>query len=471
VASGEDTIRVFGENDTIAEVEEKIDHNGYEFTVAPNWLTEMPPDMRRELFSRHAPLYPSRAKSDIGPLKDLIGRKTLPASFDWRNYNGHSYIGPIRDQGACGSCYAFGAAAAAEGTYNWAMGYYDDKCVDFSESCIMWCLGGLSEYFWHFYGCAGADWDYMELDAMCNYGIIEESYFPYSMGDPGTCNHWDDPRVAFTSWHRVPCGDIDAIKTAIMNYGVVDAAVYVSSAFLYYSSGIYEDSYTSCWDDPCYYTYTDHAVSLVGWNDNGDADNNGYWILRNSWGTSWGEDGYMRVKYRSARTACEVTYLLYGAGTPMPVPTPTPVPNYVELDASPSESTRGAAVTLSWGCDFAAWDYSGVPLDIYIAVVKDPVVVDSPSSIGEALSGSTVYMFGPGMRSMYRFQGSLDAPTFGNVSFPPLPMTGSTRIAIPANASLAGDYVFAAVFIRRDTRKFARLDGLPVENSNLFTVW
>jgi len=116
--------------------------------------------------------------------------------------------------------------------------------------------------------------------------------------------------TSFDAWHRIPCDNIEAIKTAIMTYGVVDAAVYVGSAFQAYGGGIYEDSRVSCDSSPCYYTSVNHAIALVGWNDNGDPDNEGYWILRNSRGTSWGEDGYMRIKYRSARVACEGTYFV-----------------------------------------------------------------------------------------------------------------------------------------------------------------
>ncbi len=297
----------FADDDTLEEIRAKIEANGYHFTVAHNRVFDMSPRERAAFHSRHpSRLRHGRNGEDVGPLKDVLGRVALPTRFDWRNVGGHSYIGPVRDQGGCGSCYAFGACAAAEGTYNYANNLVDAACADFSESFVIWCLGSLAEYSAHFGGCSGADFDYMELQALVDRGVCSESAFPYSESDPGGCTHWDDPLVRFANWYRVPCGDIDAIKTAIMTYGVVDAAVTVSSAFDAYSGGIYEDSSTACYSDPCYYTPTNHAIALVGWDDA-----EGVFILRNSWNTGWGEGGYMRISYHAARVACEVTYLVY----------------------------------------------------------------------------------------------------------------------------------------------------------------
>ena len=242
--------------------------------------------------------------------------KYNPISFDWRNVNGHSYIGAIRDQGNCGSCYAFGALASAEGVYNIATGNFDDNCVDFSESFLIWCLGGMSQYNDHFYGCDGADWDYAELTALMNEGIFLESDFPYTTAAPGICPLSGDPPVGFLEWGRIPCGDIEAMKAAIATYGVMDVAVYVSSNFNNYTTGVFVDENTSCNFDPCYSNNgTNHAVSLVGWGHNDIAGD--YWILRNSWGSSWGENGYMRIGVSSARVSCEATYLIYGPRPPI----------------------------------------------------------------------------------------------------------------------------------------------------------
>jgi C1A family cysteine protease len=308
----------FEPGDTLDEIRAKIKQNGYQFTADHNWVFDMPAEEKQKFLSRRPPLSPKfpEASEDIGPLAQHIGEKQLPSSFDWRNYNGYSYIGPIRDQGTCGSCYAFGACAAAEGTYNWAYGKYDANCADFSESYIMWCLGRLSQYNSHFFGCDGADYTYSEVEALTAEGVANETDFPYTTSDPGSCTHWGNPTTVFDSWHRIVCNDIEAIKTAIMTYGVVDAAVYVGRAFDAYSGGIYEDTKTSCNANPCYYATTNHAVALVGWDDNGG---DGYWILRNSWGaTDWGENGYMRIKYTSARVACEAVYLTLGSDSSCP---------------------------------------------------------------------------------------------------------------------------------------------------------
>ncbi|MCB8964975.1 MAG: fibronectin type III domain-containing protein [Bacteroidales bacterium] len=277
--------------------------------------------------------------------------KSLPTSFDWRSYNGHSYIGGVRNQGNCGACYAFGASACAEGTYNFAMGKYDSNTADFSEAYIAWCLGSMSAYSSHFNGCGGADYTYSELTALCEVGAINESYFPYVDSENQSCPSAASsaPKTKFSNWYRVGCSDIDAIKTAIMTYGVVDAAVYATTAFSNYSGGIYTDSYTTCSSSPCYNTPTNHAIALVGWGY--DATYGDYWILRNSWGTTWGENGYMRIKATSARVACSVCYMVYEGGSTINPPTVST--NSVSSVATTS-AVGGGNVTANGGATVTA---------------------------------------------------------------------------------------------------------------------
>jgi len=306
--------KIFKLNEPLENIRSKIEQNEFNFTVDHNWVYDMTPEEKEKFFSRKKGtkyFLPARKK-----LKSLSS-ETLPESFDWRNVNGKSYIGDVRNQSDCGSCYAFGAASAAEGVYNYANGLTDENCADFSEAYIMWCLGSYGDYGDHFSGCDGADYEYAELEALTKNGILLESEFPYQIYDPGSCPYSAAPDITLDSWGRTDCNDIDAMKSAIMTYGVMDAAVYVTDAFTAYAGGVFEDDNNSC--PECEYTNSNHAIALVGWNDNGDAENSGYWILRNSWGSSWGENGYMRIKYRSAAVSCSGTYLVY-EGDPINVP-------------------------------------------------------------------------------------------------------------------------------------------------------
>ena len=341
----------FEPEDTLEDIRAKIEHNGYNFTVDHNWVYDMSTEEKREFFTRHTPLFPkpSDGYGGVGPLAKHLGERQLPSSFDWRDYNGHSYIGPIRDQGDCGSCYAFGACAAAEGSYNWANGKYDGNCADFSEAFVAFCL---SDYYPGFGGCTGANYDYEELTALVEHGVCNDDVYPYTDHEQACqSSSWDAPRTSFQSWHRVGCSDIEAIKTAISTYGVVDAAVYAGTAFTAYSGGIYQDLKTSCSSDPCYYTQTNHAIALVGWDDNGG---DGYWILRNSWGTDWGESGYMRIKYTSAWVACEAAYLVYQAAVSTIYVDPSGscggnTPCYTTVQAAVNAASTGTTIKILQG--------------------------------------------------------------------------------------------------------------------------
>ena len=95
-----------------------------------------------------------------------VSKAALPSKFDSRDIDGKAYIGPVRDQGPNGTCYSFGACAAAEGVFNKTYDLYDENAVDFSESYIAWSLGTISPYSDHFYGGEGADYEYAELTAL-----------------------------------------------------------------------------------------------------------------------------------------------------------------------------------------------------------------------------------------------------------------------------------------------------------------
>jgi len=156
--------------------------------------------------------------------------------------------------------------------------------------------------------------------------------------------------------------------------------------------------------------------------------------------------------------------------TPTPTSTATPLLNYINLDALPAEVSPGEKVTMAWLCDFHEWNYRGARVDVYLAVIRNPRVQDAPLSVSDALAGGAVYVYGPGMKSIYQYKGRVGQPTFSNVAFPPTATAGLINITTPTSFSFKGDYLFATAFIQRDTGAFVRDDGKPIENSNLFTL-
>jgi len=155
--------------------------------------------------------------------------------------------------------------------------------------------------------------------------------------------------------------------------------------------------------------------------------------------------------------------------SPLPGPTPVSGTNYANLAGNPLGVNPGESISLGYTCYASMWGYSGVPVDVYVAAIKDPQVSDVPSTVEQALAGGRVYLFGAGMSSVYIYNGSVGAPTFSGVKLPSPPVTGSLPVTAPVSPGYAGNYVFATAFIRRDNGRFVRTD-LPVENSNSFTL-
>jgi len=179
---------------------------------------------------------------------------------------------PVKDQGSCGSCWAFGTLGAMEGAYKKKYGV----TLDLSEQYLVSCntLG---------YGCDGGWFAF----AMCKSpGAMLESCFPYKAVD-APCSYCANPTRYYLASYGSVSTTTSKIKQAIMTYGSVAAAVYVNSYFQAYRSGVFSG---------CQSGTVNHAIVLCGWDDA-----KGAWLLKNSWGTGWGENGFMWIKYGCSR--------------------------------------------------------------------------------------------------------------------------------------------------------------------------
>jgi C1A family cysteine protease len=135
-------------------------------------------------------------------------------------------------------------------------------------------------------------------------GAVYESTFPYRAANVA-CNPPHQHQEKLSSWSYVNLSNpysvpsVAAIKQAIYKYGPISAAVCVGSQFQRYKSGIFSTN------ESCGSSAVNHAIVLAGWDDTTQS-----WLLRNSWGSSWGESGYMRIKYNTSNIGYAANYVV-----------------------------------------------------------------------------------------------------------------------------------------------------------------
>ncbi len=203
---------------------------------------------------------------------------SLPAAFDLRNAGGRNFVTPIRDQGGCGSCVAFGVCASMESTAAYTRGT-PGLALDLSEAHLFFVHAKARGYT-----CATGSWpDDLYSDCVTK-GITFEDYFPYSDTGSGSLNADWPNRLAKAVGLTDLTGNPPAIKQHIYSYGAVQTCFLVYNDFFHYGGGVYQHTDNT--------VAGGHCVALVGWDDT-----QGCWIAKNSWGTGWGESGFFRIAY------------------------------------------------------------------------------------------------------------------------------------------------------------------------------
>ncbi|XP_054785214.1 zingipain-2-like [Prosopis cineraria] len=196
----------------------------------------------------------------------------VPSSVDWRKQGA---VTPVKNQGQCGCCWAFSAIAATEGITKLSTG----KLISLSEQELVDCDTGVDQ------GCEGGLMDDAFKFIIKNKGITSEANYPYK-GVDGTCDANEEANHVATinGYEDVPANSEQALQKAVANQPVSVAIDASGSDFQFYSSGIFTGS---CG------TELDHGVTAVGY---GVSDDTEYWLVKNSWGTQWGEEGYIRMQ-------------------------------------------------------------------------------------------------------------------------------------------------------------------------------
>jgi cathepsin F len=202
----------------------------------------------------------------------LLDTSNLDSSYDWRD---HGAVNPIKDQGQCGSCWAFSTVANIEGVGAVETG----KLLDLSEQQLVDCDSADS-------GCNGGlpsnAFQYMIDNGM---GLEGESAYPYTAKD-GSCSASKGQEKAFiTAWHQLST-DETQIAAGLQQYGPLSIGINANT-LQFYTGGVANPSKILC--NP---SALDHGVAIVGFGSDSGSD---YWTIRNSWGSSWGEAGYFRM--------------------------------------------------------------------------------------------------------------------------------------------------------------------------------
>jgi cathepsin H len=201
-----------------------------------------------------------------------------PDAWDWRQHGG---VSPVKDQGNCGSCWTFSTVGCLESAHLLKYG----QLATYSEQQLVDCAGAFENY-----GCNGGLPSQAFEYIYYNGGIESEDSYPYTAVD-GTCVS-DSSKYALdvqTGAYNITAGDEEALKDAVYQQPV-SVAFQVVDDFHDVGTGVY--SSTMCGNTQ---SDVNHAVLAVGYGHSDEQDMD-YWIIKNSWGTEWGDEGFFKIQ-------------------------------------------------------------------------------------------------------------------------------------------------------------------------------
>jgi len=197
--------------------------------------------------------------------------QAVPGAPDHLDYREQGMVTPVKNQGMIGSAVVFSALGAIEGMWMYEKGELVDMSVQQILDCVPeFCQGG---------GYMDSLWEYTKD------GLESAATYP-GTGGCGECRYDPSRAVAHTSGYQRVDPTEEALETALYTVGYpITVAVHVGSSFQHYNGGVFSDP-------SCQNGAINHAMLLVGYDKTGPQP---YWIVKNSWGTSWGEAGYIKM--------------------------------------------------------------------------------------------------------------------------------------------------------------------------------
>ncbi|UYV61086.1 hypothetical protein LAZ67_1003336 [Cordylochernes scorpioides] len=233
-------------------------------------------DMSFEEFEDKYTGYKKTSKHNFGEPMEIPEEMDLPDSLDYRT---KGVVTPVKAQGHCGSCWAFSATGAIEGQYALETG----KLISLSEQQLVDCTLRHN-------GCKGGDQEVAFSYIRRVGGIESEEDYPYEARYHQHCN-FRKKKVVVTvkAFRNMPSTDELALQKALVKYGPIAISIQATKHLKYYSSGVLDDTTCKNANSPI---ALNHAVLLVGYGTENGKD---YWLIKNSWGPEYGEDGYVKM--------------------------------------------------------------------------------------------------------------------------------------------------------------------------------
>jgi len=250
------------------------------FYVAPNEFMHLTSDEFGQIYNGFF-----ASEFTIPETVEEVSTVDLPTSVDWRQKGA---VTGIKNQGQCGSCWSFSTTGSTEGARVLQGG---KSLVGLSEQNLMDCSTRFGNM-----GCNGGLMDDAFKYIMSNNGLDTEASYPYTAED-GTC-HYSSANcgATITGYQDIPSGSESSLQTSSANIGPISVAIDAShSSFQFYSGGVY-------YEPACSSSQLDHGVLVVGYGTDNGSD---YWLVKNSWGTSWGLQGYIQMS-RNRNNNCGI---------------------------------------------------------------------------------------------------------------------------------------------------------------------
>jgi C1A family cysteine protease len=267
-------------------IQEEISNQGLPWTAGGTFLTALP-DEERKLYLGYVPGpgEPSLEEKERTSAANFQAFQSggiraigAPAAFDWRNVSGQNYVTPIKNQGGCGSCVAFGSLATVESKVKITRGA--GYAIDLSEAHLFYCIARSQGRT-----CSNGWYQDPPFVALRDIGVADEACYLYVAGDQNCtnlCSDWASRVVKITGYTILT--DIASMKDWLSTKGPLQTCFLVYNDFFSYTSGVYVKANNTLAGG--------HCVCAIGYDDALQC-----WICKNSWGTGWGESGFFRIKY------------------------------------------------------------------------------------------------------------------------------------------------------------------------------